>query len=140
MSRFLRYYAYTLAIFLLAACSKEHLLDRLEQIKETGNENPKMAIAMLDSLELDTRESNEYIKAKYDLLKIRLNDKADIIPHSDIAIKKLMNYFEEEGTAAEKQEVFYYAGSVYRDLQDVPQAMSYFFRSLDYADDRYDFD
>lgn len=140
MFRFLRYYAYTLAIFLLAACSKEHLLDRLEHIKETGNENPKMAIAMLDSLELDTRESNEYIKAKYDLLKIRLNDKADIIPHSDIAIKKLMNYFEEEGTAAEKQEVFYYAGSVYRDLQDVPQAMSYFFRSLDYADDRYDFD
>ncbi|MBR4921953.1 MAG: hypothetical protein IKZ62_11670, partial [Prevotella sp.] len=52
---------------------------------------------------------------------------------SDLMIKKLMSYFEDKGSLNEKQEVFYYAGSVYRDLQDTPRALEYFLKSLDYV-------
>ena len=121
------------AVLLLAACSRDRSLGRMEQIKALGDRNPNQALAMLDSLEVVVRGENEYVKSKYDLLRIRLNDKAYKTPTSDIMIKKLVNYFENNGTVADKQEVHHYAGSTYRDLQDTPRALEHFFKSLEYA-------
>lgn len=126
--------------FATVACSQDNRIDKMEQIKSVGNENPRLALEMLDSLELDVRNGGEYLRNKYDILKIRLSDKADILPISDMMIKKLVAYFEKEGTAEEKQEVYYYAGSVYRDLQDTPRALDNFFKSLDAAEGNNDCD
>lgn len=120
---------------LLLSCSHDEMLDRLEEIKTVGNDNPTTALAMLDSLELDVRTESEYVRAKYDLLKIRLNDKAYIAHTSDYMIRQLVNYFNENGNVADKQEAYYYAGSVYRDLDDTPRALENFLNSLDCADD-----
>jgi len=121
-------------LFVLTSCSHhDSLLNEMERIREIGDENPERAIAMLDSLEMDTRESNEYVRAKYDLLMIRLNHKAHHVPSSDIVIKKLVEYFEKEGSQVEKQEATYYAGIVYRDLQDTPRSLDFFLKSLEYA-------
>ena len=128
-----------LAVF-TTACSKQTVLDDLEHIKNIGNENPQTALVMLDSLEFEVRESNDYVRSKYDLLRVRLNDKADNSPNSDILIRRLIGYFESEGSQSEKQEVYYYAGSVYRDLHDTPQALEYFFKSLDFAHNNKDCD
>ena len=122
-----------LSILFLVSCSDNDLIRRMEQIKTFGNEDPEEALVMLDSLEIDIRSAGDYAKHKYDLLRVRLNDKADHMPSSDIMIKELMAYFEEEGSIPDKQEVYYYAGSVYRDLQDTPRALEYFFKSLDIA-------
>lgn len=124
-----------LCILFLVSCSDNDLIGRMEQIKMYGNENPEKALVMLDSLEIEVRSAGDYAKHKYDLLRVRLNDKADHIPNSDIMIKELMAYFEEEGSIPDKQEVYYYAGSTYRDLQDTPRALEYFFKSLDFAID-----
>ena len=122
-----------LCILFLVSCSDNDLIGRMEQIKMYGNENPKEALVMLDSLEIEVRSAGDYAKHKYDLLRVRLHDKADHQPSSDIMIKELMAYFEEEGSIPDKQEVYYYAGSTYRDLQDTPRALEYFFKSLDFA-------
>ena len=122
---------YLILLLLLASCSNETILKRMEQIKTFGNENPREALAMLDSIDVDGE--SEYIRNKYSLLHIRLSDKADIMPSSDEEIKRLVEYFEARGTTAEKQEVYYYAGSTYRDLQDTPRALENFFKSLDLA-------
>ena len=122
-----------LSILFMVSCSDSGLIQRMEQIKTFGNENPEKALVMLDSLEIEIRSAGGYAKHKYDLLRVRLNDKADHMPSSDIMIKELMSYFEEEGSIPDKQEVYYYAGSTYRDLQDTPRALEYFFKSLDYA-------
>lgn len=127
---------YVLCIFcmpLLFSCSKDDSLGKLERIKVLGDENPHKALSMLDSLEIDVRKESDYIKNKYDLLRIRLNDKADNMPNSDIMIKGLVEYLESKGSMLEKQEVFYYAGSVYRDLQDTPRSLEYFLKSIEYA-------
>ncbi len=124
-----------LTIFCLGcSCSNHRLLDKMEHIKEIGNQEPDKALVMLDSLELEIREESEYVKRKYDLLRIRLNDKADHIHSSDISIKQLIDYFSRKGSVSEKQEAYYYAGSIYRDLQDTPSALNNFFTSLDYTD------
>lgn len=74
------------------------------------------------------------------MLHIRLCDKADVNPTSDIKIKNLVEYFERHGSATEKQEVYYYAGSIYHDLQDTPRALENFFKSIDCATDNGDCD
>lgn len=127
-------------MFAFSSCSKQDTLKEMEHIKAIGDENPQEALVMLDSLVIDVRDESEYVRAKYDLLAIRLNDKADNIPSSDIVIRKLVEYFEEKGSTAEKQEVNYYAGSVYRDLHDTPRALEYFFKSLDHANEGTDCD
>lgn len=118
-------------ILILVACSKNATLKELERIQKTGDNDPKVALTMLDSLEMEIRSEPEYVRARFDLLRVRLNDKAGNIATSDIVIKKLIAYFESNGNASDKQEVYYYAGSVYRDLQDTPRAMEYFLKSAD---------
>lgn len=118
---------------LLFSCSDKQALEDYGRIKKIGDEDPSHALAMLDSLEIEIREQNDYVRKKYDLLRIRLNDKAFNTANSDLMIKKLLEYFEEKGSLPEKQEVTYYAGSVYRDLQDAPRSMEYFLKSLEYA-------
>lgn len=127
-------YLFVSIFLILASCSKDPLLDKMKSIQDIGDSNPRQALLMLDSLDVQVRSKSEYIKNKYDLLKIRLNDKAYITHRSDIVIKDIVKYFEEEGSLLEKQEVSYYAGSVYRDLSDTPRALEYFFKSLEYAD------
>ena len=99
------------SLSLLFSCSDKRDLENYETIRMIGDENPDKALVMLDSLEIEIREMSEYAKCKYDLLRIRLNDKAYNMPTSDLMIRKLMNYFEDEGSLNEKQEVFYYAGT-----------------------------
>lgn len=135
MGNFLFRSIFAFFMLMLVSCSKGKILNELEQIKAIGNDDPQKALVMLDSLEIEIMECGDYAKAKYDLLRIRLNDKAYNMHKSDIVIKKLVKYFEDEGTMSDKQEVYYYAGSVYRDLQDTPRALEFFFRSLDYAAD-----
>lgn len=126
-------YLCALLAFLFASCSKEGPLDKMEHIKMVGNDHPKQALAMLDSLEQEARRGSVYAQKKYDLLHIRLSDKANILPKSDAKIKELVEYFGKKGSDQEKQEVYYYAGSVYRDLQDCPRALEYFYKSTDFA-------
>ena len=126
-------YFFVLMMLILASCSKDHSLSRMEHIKVIGDSDPNKALSMLDSLEIEVRGKNDYIKNKYDLLRVRLNDKAYKMPTSDIMVRKLVTFFEDNGTTADKQEVYHYAGSVYRDLQDTPRALEHFFKSLDYA-------
>ena len=86
--KFVTHCVFIIAILFVVSCSNHHTLDKLEQIKKIGNHEPDKALMMLDSLEIDVREENDYVKHKYDLLRIRLNDKAFIIPTSDIMIKQ----------------------------------------------------
>lgn len=133
MNKILYHVLWLLLLSAMAACTDEPSLTRMEYIKSFGNHEPDKAIAMLDSMELDARRSSEYVQHKFDLLRIRLKDKALIPQTSDIMIRSLIKFFEDEGTVEDKQEVFYYAGSVYRDLQDTPRALDNFFRSIEYA-------
>ena len=79
------YVLYIISIFALPSCSKEDSLEEMERIKIIGDKNPIKALAMLDSLKIGIRKENNYVKNKYDLLQIRLNDKADNIPNSDMS-------------------------------------------------------
>lgn len=122
--------------FLCISCKDNSLLSKMDQIKTVGDENPALALKMLDSIYVDARNASEYTIMKYDLLKIRLEDKS-YIPHtSNRVIENLVKYFEENGTIKDKQEAYYYAGSVYRDLDDTPRGIENFYKSIEAVSDK----
>lgn len=87
--------------------------NKIDYIKSIGDANPSLAMSMLDSLDINIRNQPERVIKKFDLLRLRVQDKAYITATSDIAAKQLVTYFEKNGTALEKQEAYFYAGSVY---------------------------
>ncbi len=120
-------------VLVLSSCvgHDEALLSRLQEIKEVGNVEPKLAMKMLDSLQNEMDKADRYVWNKYELLSIRLQDKAYILSKSATPIMRLVRYFEKHGSMAEKQEAYYYAGSAYRDLQDTPKGLEFFLKSVD---------
>lgn len=122
-------------LFLLLSCSSsDKRIQQLSVIKEKGNTEPAAALAQLDSIMLLMDDEPKHTKMCGELLRLRLQDKADIVPESDEKGKELYTYFMKHGNASERQEVCYYLASVYRDLHDSPRAIKYFQESLDVAE------
>jgi len=127
--------AFVAVLLILLSCSHESsITDRLDRIKEVGDSNPTLALEMLDSLSIQIHEQSSSVQNKYYLTKLRMQDKAYIPAKSDLIAKQLLTYYEKHGNAAELQETYYYAGSVYRDLQDTPRALTYFFKAAELAE------
>ena len=121
-----------LLLAMLASCSETHRMDeRMTEIKEMGDTAPMAALQAYDSMRKDIPSHDERIQSKYTLLGIRLRDKADIPSTSDSCAKEVVRYFERHGSNRDRQEAYYYAGSVYRDLQDTPRSLEYFLKSAD---------
>ena len=126
-----------------ASCNKqgnEFLIGHMDDIKAMGDTLPKVAMQRLDSIKPLFENECEYMSNKLMLLDIRLHDKAYITHTSIKPIKGVCGYFEENGTAAELQEAYYYMGSVYRDLNDYPNAVTYFLKSAEIAENNSDID
>src|SRR5574344_460569 len=128
-------------IMILFSCNSESRYEsKLDQIQNIGDTNPSLGLNMLDSIKIEVHHSTEYVQMKYDLLEIRLKDKAYIQASSDVNIIRIMNYFNEHGRQSDRQAAFYYAGCVYRDLHDTPRSMEYFFRAQDLAEKELPYD
>ena len=113
---------------------------KLDEIKAMGDTLPKVAMQRLDSIKPLFEKESEYIRNKFALLDIRLHDKAYITHTSIKPIEDVCRYFEENGTPAEVQEAYYYMASVYRDLNDYPNAVTCFLKSAEVAESNSDID
>ncbi|MBR3916604.1 MAG: hypothetical protein IKJ49_05630, partial [Bacteroidaceae bacterium] len=125
-----------ITILSIISCSKSTdtgLLSRLSDIQAMGDSCPLKAILRLDSIKPLFEEESEYARNKMLLLDIRLHDKAFIAHTNDSTIKAVCRFFENQGSARDKQEAYYYMGSVYRDLNDYPNAVTYFLKSIKLA-------
>ena len=130
MKHFIHFLLFSSLFF--ASCNRpenELLLRQLDGIQAMGDTLPRFAIKRLDSIKPLFVNETEYMRNKYALLNIRLRDKADIIHTVDDTIKLICKYFKKHGTAKELQEAYYYMGSVYRDMKDSPNAVTYFLKS-----------
>lgn len=124
-----------IAVLSFVCCSNRHdiLLENMDVIKKEGDTDPMQSLIKLYSIEDSIHNSSEYVKNKYLLLKIRLQDKSDIIPVSSDTIDQIVKYFDRYGNNEERMEAYYYQGSVYRDLNDLPRSITSFLNVLDIA-------
>lgn len=122
----------TQALFLIlvllgfCACGHKPYPQSLIIADSLTNACPDSAITLLKNIENTLQTEPETTQMYYRLLCIKANDKA-YIPHtSDSLILPILHYYIEKGDEQHLPEAYYYAGRVYRDLGDAPQALDYF--------------
>ena len=116
---------------LLCACGSKPYPHVLTTADSLASANPDSAQALLASLAEGMKQEPQAVQMYYRLLCIKAKDKAYITHTSDSAILPVVEYYEREGDKKHLPEAYYYAGRVYRDLENAPQALDYFEKALD---------
>ena len=112
---------------LLASCSRGLQYPAvLETADSLAYVNPDSAVALLRSVEAEMTASQPAVRHLYDLMTLKAQDKADLPLTSDSLILDILHYYEHGGDPNILPEAYYYAGRVYRELGDAPQAIGYF--------------
>lgn len=101
----------------------------LIEVNRLASVSPETAMAKLDSI--DYGSLSERDRHYYDLLSVKVNDKAYVTHESDSLILDVISYYESHRDKEIYPEALYYGGRVYSDMGDYPTALSYFQRALD---------
>ena len=111
-----------------------HILMTADSLCEV---QPDSALSLLRRLRPQFASGNKADQMYYQLLCVKANDK-NFIPHeSDSTILSLVDYYKTKGDKKRLTEAYFYAGSVYRDLNDAPEQMKFMQLSLETMPDDY---
>jgi len=120
-----------LFLFSLCACKDRPCPRILATVDSLTYVKPDSAITLLKNLKKQMSNEPEATQMYYRLLQIKANDKAYITHTSDSLILPIVKYYEEKNSKDHLMEAYYYAGRVYSDLNDAPQALAYFQKAVD---------
>lgn len=120
-------YIIATAIVLLSfSCSRFEYRKSLIVADSLTETNPQRAVAMLDSMAPMMAGAPKHEQMFHRLLQIKAADKSYIKHSSDSTILSLVEYYETKGDKTLLPEAYYYAGNIYRDLNDAPRALEYY--------------
>ena len=126
-----RFILLTSLLLCFYACDRKPYPQSLIIADSLASIQPDSAIALLKTLEDNIKTEPESTQMYYQLLCIKANDKAYIRHTSDSLILLVLHYYIEKRDERHLPEAYYYAGRVYRDLEDAPQALDYFEKAID---------
>jgi len=129
--RQLLYISLFISAVVISACSGRSYRHSLLLADSLSYVNPHLSLKVLDSISDEMSAAPEYERMYYRLLCIKAEDKAYIPHKSDTVILPLIKYYEKHGDKKLLAETYYYAGSIYRDMNDAPTALDYFQKALD---------
>lgn len=124
----------TAIILLSFSCSRFEYRKSLIVADSLTETNPQRAVAMLDSMAPMMAGAPKHEQMFHRLLQIKAADKSYIKHSSDSTILSLVEYYETKGDKTLLPEAYYYAGNIYRDLNDAPRALEYYQKALDITD------
>ncbi len=93
--------------------------------------SPDSAISLLARYADSLSDAPQAVRMYHRLLQIKARDKAYVRHTSDSAILSVLHYYINGGDRRLLPEAYYYAGRVYSDLGDAPQALDYFEKALE---------
>lgn len=108
----------------------------LREVGRLASVAPETAMAMLDSVDYGSLSESD--RHYYDLMSVKVRDKAYVTHESDSLIRDVISYYESHKDNGIYPEALYYGGRVYSDMGDYPTALSYFQRALDEKTDNLD--
>ncbi len=127
-----------LTIMLLASCAGnrkyDDLMQRADSIMNVNDDSATVAIRMLDGIKPQLPEFSKAQKMRYELLRHKAMNKACITFTSDSVMKKVVDYYDNHGSANERMLANYVLGCVYRDLHEAPMALEYYNKATEQAD------
>lgn len=120
-------------IIMTCACTRHSYPKSLKNADSLCNTNADSAISLLRSIKKDIGHSPEYTRMYYRLLCIQAKDKADKIKPKEEKenITAIVDYYEHHGDKKLLPIAYYYAGRVYAETQNAPQALDYFQKAND---------
>ena len=123
---------------LLASCAGnrkyDDLMKRADSIMNVNDDSAKVAIRMLDGIKSQLPEFSQSQKMRYELLRHKAMNKACITFTSDSVMKKVVDYYDNHGSANERMLANYVLGCVYRDMYEAPMALEYYNKATEQAD------
>ena len=123
---------------LLASCAGnrkyDDLMKRADSIMNVNDDSAKVAIRMLDGIKSQLPEFSQSQKMRYELLRHKAMNKACITFTSDNVMKKVVDYYDNHGSANERMLANYVLGCVYRDMYEAPMALEYYNKATEQAD------
>lgn len=123
----------------LSSCGESHHLRTLQTIDSIADTHPDSAMSLLQQFKDSIRNAPEETQMFYHLLCIKAQDKA-YIPHtSDSLITQILRYYRNKKDKRRLPIAYYYAGRVYRDLGDTPQALNLFQQAKDASEGSTDY-
>ena len=105
----------------------ERILADIDSLTEIDADSARR---MLMDMSNEMEEAPEGIKAYYDLLTVKADDKAKQKHTSDSLICKVASYFEKHPKTGHLPEAYYYVGRVNVDTQNGEKALLYFQKAL----------
>ena len=112
----------------------DDLMQRADSIMNVNDDSAKVAIRMLDGVKFQLPEFSQSQKMRYELLRHKAMNKACITFTSDSVMKKVVDYYDNHGSANERMLANYVLGCVYRDMYEAPMALEYYNKATEQAD------
>ena len=127
-----------LIIMILTSCAGnrkyDDLMQRADSIMNVNDDSAKVAIRMLDGVKSQLPEFTKKQRMRYELLRHKAMNKACITFTSDSVMKKVVDYYDNHGSANERMLANYVLGCVYRDMYEAPMALEYYNKATEQAD------
>lgn len=127
-----------LILLILTSCAGnrkyDDLMKRADSIMNVNDDSAKVAIRMLDGIKSQLPEFSQSQKMRYELLRHKAMNKACITFTSDSVMKKVVDYYDNHGSANERMLANYVLGCVYRDMYEAPMALEYYNKATEQAD------
>ena len=116
------------ALLLFTGCRHTASDPAIRQAELLADSLPRRALSIIDSIPVSSLSGHDLFLHHF--LKIKTEDKLFIVHRNDSLIKPVLDYAENNRRSVNYPEVLYYAGRVYADLGDYPEALKYYHLSL----------
>lgn len=130
---------FALLLLALYSCSNRPSPRALQVADSLTYCQPDSAVALLQQMKESILAEPEATQMRYYLLCIKAQDKAYITHTSDSLIQQVVRYYRKHKDKTYLPEALYFAGRVYRDLGDAPQALEYFQRAISHSTEDTDY-
>ena len=126
-----------LIICMLCSCGGHHYPTSLLTADSLTEVNPDSAVALLRQLRPQMQRERKAVRMYHRLLTVKATDKADQLQPVADAILPIVKYYESRGDKRLLPTAYYYAGRIYYELHDAPQALDYFQKAAEVAGEDY---
>lgn len=123
-------------IGLFISCSVDYetkrMLSGVNELIDDGH--PDSALTILKKYEKEKADWSKKERMHYELIKLKAENKADVVFSSDSVITQVADYYKSHGTANEQMLAYYLLGRVYSDMGEAPMALQAYYDAIEKAD------
>lgn len=124
-----------LAMIVIVACNRETKMSScFDQLDTLIFENPDSAYSRMEKYKPLLDDASESDRMKYYLYLSNVEEVLGVKGRSDTAFFKVVNYYDNNGTANEKLKAHYFLGCIYRDMHEAPVALQCYYDAIANAD------